>query len=470
MPPQNPENENKTTSPVVASSSLVNTPAGVGIKIDNVNKSLWQYIRQRKFRELMLVVPLVIVWEIFIIFLFVKYIQNSSNGSSGGRGFGYLFFLPLVFFSSWLYKIKKQFEDAFLEEFALANGYSFDKNGTVDETYGTIFRLNGNQSISDVITGTYNGNDIRMFICETTIGSGNSRHTYQDTVLELDLHGKLPNLLMVNKKSHYGQLSLAGSFGIKNTFSLEGDFNQYFTLYGDPNNQIEALQVFSPDTMELMESESTHYTVEFSGNRIYIYANGFIGDTSDLTQAFSLAKKLIEKIAPLASRLQNDSAILAPSVNIVKNRAVHKLARRIMLGFNICLIIFGVALMVFAFVVDKHNQRQLNIDTTPAVEVSRQYMLDLGKGDIASAKSLESPGLQKDTTQNHYLTNENFQSFASSSIVSQKSGTNSDGAWVGIVYEDNSSGKPLYIKLVLSQYGQYWQIWFFQTSYNDLRF
>jgi len=77
------------------------------------------------------------------------------------------------------------------------------------------------------LRGTYEGSSLRLFLYELVVGSGRYQQRYQDTVIELDLNGQLPNLLMVNKHSKFGQLNLTGAYGIKNTISLEGDFNQF---------------------------------------------------------------------------------------------------------------------------------------------------------------------------------------------------------------------------------------------------
>jgi|GEM_PF-2155367 len=346
-PPAVPDNTpTGSSNPMVVSS-----PAGTGIIISDVNQSLWQYIKKRKLRELILILPFAIIWEIAIIILFVKYSQvTKNNNSQNNQGLGYLLVAPILLFSSWVYKLKTQFEAAFLEEFALANHYDFNKDGTIDETYGSIFRLKGRQTVSDVITGTYEGNSLRLFLYELIVGSGRYQQRYSDTVIELDLHGQLPNLLMINKKSRFGRINLTGAFGIKNTVQLEGDFNQYFTLFAPKGNEVEALEVFTPDTMALMEDESMHYTVEFAGNRIYIYCNGFITKSDNLNQVFALAKQLIEKLAPLASRLKQDSAIVAPPVNIINTRRQHPLTRKIGLILVITFGIIGLALMVLAII------------------------------------------------------------------------------------------------------------------------
>jgi hypothetical protein len=351
-------------------------PAGTDIRIDNVNKSLWQYVRKHKLWELIILLPFVIIWETFIIFLFIKYQhQINNNGSSGSNGFGYLIVAPFIVFMFWVYKLKKQFEAAFLEEFAVANGYTFDEDGTVDETYGSIFRVKGRQSVSDVITGQYSGSALRIFLYEDVIGYGRYQQRYQDTVIELDLHGQLPDLLMVNNQSRFGHLNLASSFGVKNKVSLEGDFNKYFTLYAPQGNEVEALEVFSPDTMTLMEDESRHYTVEFAGNRIYIYANSFVSKTDNLTQLFTLAKKLIEKLGPLASRLKNDSAIVAAPMNITNIRKSFKFARKLALIYIIAVSVVGVVLTVGVVVLHKPPVSNKQNNIAPSLN-SNDYAVD----------------------------------------------------------------------------------------------
>ncbi len=287
------------------------------IKIDDVNKSLWQYIKQRKLWQLIIISPFVILWELAVTWLYIKYLRHPAGLSShnDSRGFGFLFALPFSIFSTWLYRLRKQFEDVFLEEFAKSNGYAFDKSTAVDKTYGTLFRLPGRQTISDVVTGQYHNRPLRLFLCEVIQGSGRSQRVYHQTVLELDIAGQLPSLLMVSKHSRLNGLNIAGSFVTRNKVTLEGDFNKYFDLYVTPGNELEGLEVFAPDLMALMEDEFQGFTIECVANRIYLYSNGFVANSTALSNLFALAKKLMDKLAPLSARLRQDSAIVPARVN-----------------------------------------------------------------------------------------------------------------------------------------------------------
>ncbi len=292
------------------------SPDSLDIQIDDVNRSLWQYIKTHKLRQIILLAPVVIIWEVVVVVIMLAYFQDSSHSSSGGKGLAYILIAPWLAMSAWFYRLRKQFEDAFLQQFATANGYTFAQTGAVDETYGTIFRLPGVQQVSDVVSGTYGGNDLRLFLYELVVEHGRDQRRYANTVIELDLHGSLPNLLMANKHQSMAELDLAQAFSVTNKITLEGDFNQYFELYAPAGNELEALQIFSPDTMAIMEDGSRHYTVEFAANRIYIYCTGLVSTTGELTHLFNLAKQLITKIAPLASRLAHDSAIVATPTNL----------------------------------------------------------------------------------------------------------------------------------------------------------
>ncbi len=479
MPPAS-NNTNPTNTTAPASIAEVETPEGVGIKIDDVNKSMWQYLRHRKLLELIIFVPAILIWEALMVLLVIK----TSSGSTGnnGNGIGHLIALPLVFFAGWIAKIKKQFQQAFLEEFAISNGYSFDKFGTVDETYGTVFRVNSDNSVSDVIQGTYKGFPLRLFIIDVVVGEGKNQQSYEDSVIEIDLKGKLPSLLMVNKHSRLGQLDIAGSYMTKNKFNLEGDFNKHFDLYGLPGSQIEALEVFSPDTMELMEEESSHYTVEFSGNRMYIYANGFIGNAQKLTEAFALAKKLIEKIGPLAQRLAADADIQMPlPIDLVKPRKSGFLSFNTMAKVEKVVMIAAVTiligLMVFSLWVGRNYlslYSPVSSYIRPAVKdstnieaaqtVSDQFIAYLQQNNTEAALNLEGAHFKNIKDQQGELSNPSgYVPSVKPTIYDRWIGTKVGLPVSAIVYKFDAPYKAPYIKISLENRIGVWQVYGFET-------
>lgn len=265
-----------------------------------------------------------LVWEIVWYELLVLSIRHDDahptpDGSSASLATGIVWFLlllPAGSFIYWFNRFQAEFEAAFLEQFAAANGYEFDPKGTVDKAYAAIFRLPGEQQTSDVVSGTYAGIALHMFLFETTVRLGRSDYTFKNTVMELDLPGELPHLLLVDKRwrgSKHDGPSVEAAAGIESTISLEGDFNKRFTLHAPAGSQVEALEVFSPDTMALMEDTPRHYLVEFVGNRIYIYTDGYVADSAAIADLFTLARQLVTKLSPVAFRLEHDSVLAANS-------------------------------------------------------------------------------------------------------------------------------------------------------------
>lgn len=319
MQPDQP-NQAPAPSPVEVANVL---PKGdtedIAAPITDVSHSLFEYIWTKKRLLVLTVGPTIIVYEVLVVAflgpLFFNQTGGGADSSNNGKAIGTLLVLPLAVIGGWYSKLKNELEAAFLEEFALKNGYGFNQNGAVDETYGSIFRYPGAQKVSDVIAGTFGGHDFRLFLYQLTVGSGRYQQIFQDTVIELDLDGKLPPVFVLNKKSRYGSLNVASVFGSNNTVKLEGDFSQYFTVYVPSGQEVQALAVFSPDVMALMEDESKHLSVELAGNKAYIYYGGFVSSADSLGQMYDLAKKLIVKLGRAANEMKNDSDILQPKMN-----------------------------------------------------------------------------------------------------------------------------------------------------------
>lgn len=359
------------------------------IAISDVDATMWSYIRKHYWWELVLLLVPVVTWELLLFVFIAPALLRGTSSSNSGRGFGELAFLPLSLFLAWFYRLKKKFENTFLSEFAQANGYQYDANGTVDETYGTIFRMAGRAQVSDVISGTYKGCSLRLFLHDLTVSSGRSSVTYRNTIIELDLNGRLPNLMLVSKRSLNSGLNLASNSGLKNKLSLEGDFDKNFTLYAVPGTEIEALEIFAPDIMALMEDESQGYDVEFVANRIYIYVNKYIGTNQALEHAFELARLLVDKVGPIAARLQGDSAIPLAPVNLKTHRQGWQMSRTAEIIYAGVVILF-VAIAVILGIVASKQRPLVSAGTTvqsqnPAYQAAiNQAIADEGRSNQAS--------------------------------------------------------------------------------------
>jgi len=169
---------------------------GVDIKIDSVERNIWQYILRHKLIGFIICVAIIVVGEYLIFTNF-----NVSLGADYNLYLLGLISTPFYPLLIWTFRLRKRFQSLFLEGFAKVNNYTFEKNGDSGSSDGLIYRLWGEQIISNVINGKYKNNYLKLLQCDLRVGENRDKKNYYYTVIELKLIGQLPNLLMMDKRS-----------------------------------------------------------------------------------------------------------------------------------------------------------------------------------------------------------------------------------------------------------------------------
>lgn len=289
------------------------------IVISDVGASAWSYIKTKYKWQLKLAVVGSALYYIAAFYLFTKIHQTTDNL----KGEGFILLPPLLIVGAWYQSVWTKFEDEFLGQFARANGFTFSKNGAVDELYGTIFRVKGSHHVSDIISGKYRDLDLRIFLYNLSVGSGRSQQTWMETVFEVDYPVKLPHLLLSDKATN--DLYLNREFKADKV-ELEGGFSKDFELYVPPGLQVEALQVFTPDVMEVIESVKGQFSlIELSGNKIYVLIDHYISDTKDMRAAFTLVRTLVNKLALVVNDFKVDPTASEETANIASTAKKSKI-------------------------------------------------------------------------------------------------------------------------------------------------
>jgi hypothetical protein len=108
-------------------------------------------------------------------------------------------------------------------------------------------------------------------------GSGKSRSSHQLGYISIYLDRNLPNMVLdskANNASIFGAnlSNLPFAFDKDQILKLEGDFNNYFTLYAPKDYETDALYVFAPDLMALMIDKVSNFDAEIIDNRLYVYS------------------------------------------------------------------------------------------------------------------------------------------------------------------------------------------------------
>ena len=162
--------------------------------------------------------------------------------------------------------------------FAQANGLQYEAQVKNPTRSGFVFsNPNANRkSIFDVISRTdTNPFEIGNFYYET--GSGKSKAIYLTGYMRITLDRNLPNMVLDAKADDtriFGirQSNLGVTFSKDQALRLEGNFNDYFTLYAPKEYETDALYVFTPDFMARLIDEASLFNAEIIDNNLYIYS------------------------------------------------------------------------------------------------------------------------------------------------------------------------------------------------------
>ena len=239
--------------------------------IENVNSSVWKYIRDN---YLPYVIGYICV-SVGVIYFFPNQFTIFA-----------VFIVGSIGYSTVYTKIKREFT----QEFGNSIGFTYSENAGLDTVSGKLFKTGHSQSIFDVLSGVYQNIPMRIFSFRFTIGEGKSSHTYSYTVFEATLNGKVPDILLFSK-SHGSAVS--DWFSGDETIELEGDFNKYFKLRVPKGYEEEAYQVFTPDVMADLIDKAKDVSFELTGNKLYIYATSVITDRKNLQSMFDLSEYLV---------------------------------------------------------------------------------------------------------------------------------------------------------------------------------
>ena len=159
-----------------------------------------------------------------------------------------------------------------LTRFADANGFVFSPRHSAPSYPGMVFGIGHRRTAIDHITrSTGRFLDIGNF--RYTTGSGRNQKTRTWGFMALHLDRRLPHMLLDARANNVlGMSNLPATFSKDQVLSLEGDFDQHFTLYAPREYERDALYVFTPDLMALLIDEAGTLDVEVIDDWMFVYA------------------------------------------------------------------------------------------------------------------------------------------------------------------------------------------------------
>lgn len=170
--------------------------------------------------------------------------------------------------------------------FAAANGLRHEASAPKPAHGGAVFEYLQSASVTDRFTspdGTFEVGNL-----SGTVGGSQSSDTggftittsYSSTAkrsygyLAMRLERALPHLVLDatrNDRTFGSSIPMPIAGG--QTLSLEGDFNNYFTLHCPNGYERDALYVFAPDLMALLIDATGDFDVEIVDDMLFVYSN-----------------------------------------------------------------------------------------------------------------------------------------------------------------------------------------------------
>lgn len=164
------------------------------------------------------------------------------------------------------------------ENFANDNDMNYSMLVERPEYPGVIFQSGESRRIRDRLCS--NDDEFEVGNYEYTVHHGKTRTTYVYGYFRIKLKRKVAHMLLDSKQNNmniFGKSfsNLPISMSHDQILSLEGDFDNYFTLYAPAEYERDALYVFTPDLMAQLIDVIAEYDAEVIDDQLYIYGPEF---------------------------------------------------------------------------------------------------------------------------------------------------------------------------------------------------
>ena len=204
-----------------------------------------------------------------------------------------------------------------LDRFAAANGMTFTPGQSTASLPGMIFGVGSARAASDEVRGEQ-PRFVEFANYQYTTGSGKNRTTHRWGYVAIKLDAPLPNIVLdaTSNNSLFGS-NLPATFDRDQKLSLEGDFDQHFSLYCPEGYEQDALYLFTPDIMARFIDHAAALDVEIVDDWLFLYGKREFSGLDPATWAwlFSVVAALLDKFAQWArwrdDRLHADAAAAA---------------------------------------------------------------------------------------------------------------------------------------------------------------
>ena len=178
-------------------------------------------------------------------------------------------------------------------------------------------------------------------------GSGKNSETHEWGYVKVKMPRKLPNMVLDAKSNNvFGKFTnLPDTFRKDQVLSLEGDFNDHFTLYAPKEYERDALYVFTPDVMAKLIDYGGGFDMEVVEDELFIYKSGKfdLSSQTELTNLLSIVESIGSELREQTDQYA-DEQVGDRTQNIVAPQGM-----RLKHGINWIAVIIVIAFLAFNF-------------------------------------------------------------------------------------------------------------------------
>ncbi|MGV2985370.1 hypothetical protein ACNPNP_16850 [Microbacterium sp. AGC85] len=172
---------------------------------------------------------------------------------------------------AWVTVRRRRVVDYRLARFAAANNMTYTGEVSDPPLPGMIFTLGRARKADQLVRG-HSPRFVEFGNYQYTTGSGKNSTTHKWGYVAVKLDVPLPNIVLdaLGNNAIFGT-NLPASFQKEQKLSLEGDFDQYFTLYCPAGYEQDALYLFTPDIMARFIDNAAQLDVEIVDDWLFLY-------------------------------------------------------------------------------------------------------------------------------------------------------------------------------------------------------
>ena len=186
-----------------------------------------------------------------------------------------------------------------LDAFARANAMHYVPMLANPNLPGLIFSQGGDRRATDLLRGEQ-PRFVEFANYRYTTSDGKNSTTHHWGYVAIHLGTPLPHIVLdaVGNNGMLGS-NLPASFDRQQRLSLEGDFDQHFTLYCPQGYERDALYLFTPDVMVRFLDRVGQLDVEIVDEWLFLYTRRPVSTTDPANWAwlFSAVSALMDKLA-----------------------------------------------------------------------------------------------------------------------------------------------------------------------------